>query len=752
MKKNLIALIIIASLSNLFAQSILDDYKRAESYLAEGISKVTFKTDVNPNWIKNSSSFWYKLKTRNGTEYKIVDAESGKKRSAFNQKELAKVISEKFDTSSTEYNLEIELKEIKSDLNTIVFKYNSKLWSFEKETKKIEEFVSKKSAKNINVSPDGKWEIVSKEYNLFLVDLTEKDTTQLTFDGVENYDYGYWPSWYAITNTVKEKSEKRTANVTWSSDSKKFYTYRVDRKNVTKLWMLKSAVENSFQAEPYYYERSLAGFDKTINVEYVIFDIEKNKNYKIDKKPFASFLSWDSPKWKDDSKSLNWFYTHRGHNLVEVLSINAETGKCKTLIKETSDTYVDPALFKVHYLKKQNQLLLTSERDDWNHIYRYNLETGELINQVTKGNFVVIEVTDINEEAEEIIFRAVGRDGQDPYLRFYYSVKFDGSKLKLLTPEDAYHYIQLSPDKKYFVDNFSRVDKKPESVLRKINGELVCKLEESDITDLVARGYRFPQTHKVKARDGKTDIYCCMFLPSNFDPAKKYPVIDATYSGPHRIWSPKTFMSAARNHMQPIAELGFIVVTVDGLGTAFRNKKFHEFSYQNLGDNGSPDHIVAIKQLAEKYSFMNISKVGIYGQSAGGYDAARAMFMYPDFYKVGVSASGNHDLRMSKAWWPELWMGYPAGKHYDEQSNLNHAHKLEGKLLLITGDMDNNVNPASTIKLADELMKHGKDFDLMILTNWDHAVWNNKYYYKLRWNYFVEHLLGKTPPRNYVIK
>ena len=750
--KNLISVLFIVLFSgSLFCQSIIEDYKRAESYLSEGISKVTFKTWVTPRWIKNENKFWYELKTRNGNEYKIVDLKTGKKSKAFDQKLFSELINKKFDIKSSEFDLKVKITEISGKKNRLKFQHQDKKWLYNLTTTEIREIKEKKETKDSNISPDGKWKIISKDYNLFLVDLVKKDTSGLTSDGVENYDYSYWPSWYAIENAVKPSNNTRSADVTWSPDSKKFFTYRLNRKNVTKLWMLKSAVENSFQAEPYFYERSLAGSEKTANVEYVIFDIEKKNNYRVDKKPFASFMSWDSPEWIDDSKNLKWFYTHRGHELVEVLLIDANSGKCKTLIKETSKTYVDPAMFKVHYTKN-DELFLTSERDDWNHIYRYNSKTGELINQVTKGEFVVLEITYIDERNKKIIFRAVGKDGSDPYLRIYYSVNFDGSNLKNITPEDAYHYIQISPDKKYFVDNFSRVDKKPETVVRTIDGELVCKLEESDITDLLDRGYTFAKTHKVKARDGKTDIYCCMFVPSNLDTTKKYPVIDATYSGPHRIWSPKTFMSAASNHMQPIAELGFIVVTVDGFGTAFRNKKFHEFSYQNLGDNGSPDHIAAIKQLAEKYSFIDTTRAGIYGQSAGGYDAARAMFMYPDFYKVGVSASGNHDLRMSKAWWPELWMGYPAGKHYDEQSNLNHADKLEGKLLLITGDMDNNVNPASTIKLADELMKHGKDFDLSILTNWDHAVWNNKYYYKLRWNYFVEHLLGKTPPKNYVIK
>jgi dipeptidyl aminopeptidase/acylaminoacyl peptidase len=328
-----------------------------------------------------------------------------------------------------------------------------------------------------------------------------------------------------------------------------------------------------------------------------------------------------------------------------------------------------------------------------------------------------------------------------------YRINRDGTGLILLTPEKAEHQIRLSPNKKYFVDTYSRVDLPPVSLLRRLkDGKILMKLQRADIKDLLATGWQPPEPFTVKARDGQTDLYGVIFRPTRFDPQKKYPVIDSSYSGPQAVRTPKSFRRGCLTLDQSVAELGFIVIAIDGLGTANRSKAFQDFSYKNLGDIGAPDHITGIKQLAKKYSCFDMTRVGIYGHSAGGYDAAHALLIHPEFYKVAVSSAGNHDHQMAKAWWPEHYQGYPVGKHYVEQSNLTLAENLQGKLLLIHGDMDNNVNPASTLRLAAELVKADKDFDLVLIPNRSHRLANHPYFIRKLWDHFVRHLHGKEPP------
>jgi dipeptidyl-peptidase-4 len=348
-----------------------------------------------------------------------------------------------------------------------------------------------------------------------------------------------------------------------------------------------------------------------------------------------------------------------------------------------------------------------------------------------------------------VYFTAAGREeGEDPYLVHLYRVDLDGSGLQNLTPEQAYHDVSLTPDKSYFVDNFSRADLPTKSVIRNLeDGVEVMDLEQADVQDIMDRGWNYPEPFAVKAADGITDIYGLIWRPTNFESSKKYPVIDQCYTGPHGITTPKTFRRALMSSANALSELGFILITVDGRGTAQRSKAFHDFSYRNLG-RGCEDHIPAIQQLAEKYPYMDTERVGIYGHSAGGYDTARALLQWPEFYKVGVSSAGNHDHWMAKAWWPEQYMGYPVGEFYEEQSNITNAGKLEGKLLLVHGTMDDNVNPASTIRLVDALIKNNKDFDLIIIPTSQHGFRGEygDYFMRKKWDYFVKHLHGVDPP------
>ena len=398
------------------------------------------------------------------------------------------------------------------------------------------------------------------------------------------------------------------------------------------------------------------------------------------------------------------------------------------------------------------EVLWASERDGWMHLYLYDGKTGTLKNQITSGAWVVRGIRHVDEDNRVLYFTAGGREaGRDPYLEHLYRVNLDGGGLRLLTPEDANHSIAFSPDGQYFVDTYSRVDHAPISVLRRASdGRTVRDLEQTNIDRLLATGWKWPEPFAAKARDGATDIYGIIWRPSTFDPSMRYPVVEQIYTGPHGFFVPKTF-SAYRNTAQSIAELGFVVIQVDGLGTARRSREFHLFSYRNLGDGGIPDHIAAMRQMAQQYPYMDLTRVGIYGHSAGGYDATRAILMHPDFYKVAVSSAGNHDHRLDKAVWNTQWMGLPIDKHYDEQSNVMQAHRLQGKLLLVHGDVDENVPVSATLRLVDALIKADKNFEMLIMPNQTHSLGRHPYFIRKRWNFFVEHLLDVKPPEDFRI-
>jgi dipeptidyl aminopeptidase/acylaminoacyl peptidase len=399
------------------------------------------------------------------------------------------------------------------------------------------------------------------------------------------------------------------------------------------------------------------------------------------------------------------------------------------------------------------EIVWSSERDGWNHFYLYDAETGALKNRITSGEWAVRAINAIDEKARVLYFSAGGREpGRDPYLRHLYKVGLDGTGLTLLTPEDADHNVTFSPDGAFFVDEYSRADVPTVSVLRRAqDGGVVKELERADVSRLQAIGWKAPEPFKAKAADGKTDLYGLIWRPTNFDPNRKYPVIENIYTGPHGAFVPKTF-AAYRHQQQAIAELGFITVFVDGRGTAFRSKAFRDVSYRNLGQGaGGDDHIAVMKQMAAKYPFMDLARVGVWGHSAGGYDSTHAILAHPEFYKVAVSSAGCHDNRMDKAIWNEQWMGWPVDKHYEEQSNYTLAKNLQGRLFLAHGDVDENVPMPATIKLVDALVAANKSFDLLIMPNRPHSFGNDPYFVRRRWDYFVKNLLGVEPPVNFQI-
>jgi len=740
----------------LYPQGNTESYVRAEKYLYFNIQKLVKNLEVRPNWVDKQNFLWFEKQTEKGYKFMLVRCKSGRVQDAFDHQKIADLLTKELK------------KDIKPDsLPFREFKYGDKLSSIEfklNDTINVNINLSnyflnkiknenRKLNKNESLSPDGKWMVFIRNYNLFAKSIPDGEEFALSIDGIDKNDYASPISWYKIVDESKGDIYDPEIDIVWSPDSKKFIAAKIDRRSKGKLFLFQSTPDSGYRAKIWSYERSLPGEMNTANIEYFVFNPGEKSVVKVNLDPFAECLNWNNPEWLDNKTAYFRKFT-RGYKAYDFYFIDTETGKCSNPIHEVAKTMIEYQMVDAKVTTKGDKIIWLSERDGWGHLYLINGITGQVINQITKGEYVVHSIQAMDEKNKTIWFIAGGKEFErDPYYKHLYKVNFNGSDLKLLTPEDADHSVWISPDNHFFVDNFSRADQKPKAVLRSmLDGKLIADIQESDISKLLATGWKYPKPFKVKGRDGITDIFGLLFYPTNFDATKKYPVIDATYTGPQAVRTAKSFIRAYRNDDVPIAELGFIVMTIDGFGTAFRSKAFHDVSYMNLGDIGAADHIGGLRQLARLYPYLDTTRVGIYGHSAGGYDAAHALFTHPEFYKVGVSTAGNHDNMMSKEWWDEQYMGMP-GKHYLEQSNLSLAKNLQGKLLIVTGDMDNNVNPANTLRLAGELIKANKDFDMIIFPNKDHgSLYYDLYLIRKRWDYFVKYLLGVEPPKEFEIK
>ena len=752
----LISLLILALTKISLSQGTSEDYQRAEKFLHFNIYNLVHNLNLNPNWINESSNFWFKTELENGHQFILVLADKNEVKQAFNHKKMAKALENELEKSINPDSLPFSKIKFKKDLKEILFKVDTLNFKYDITKNILSKYTPDKTnlKKNESKSPDGKWIAFVKNYNLYIKNIKTKDEFQLTTDGVDHFDYGTPLSWYEIVDLSVGNKYDPEIYVEWSPDSKKFMAIKLDRRNAKNLYLYQSLPEEGMRAKVWSYERALPGENSIPLQEFYIFDIKEKTNVKIDLKPFEDIWSGFAPSWTKDGSKFYFAQMARYYKSIDLYFANPNTGKAENIIHEDANTMIEYQMVDCKLIKNSEKVIWMSERDGWSHLYLYDGETGKLINQITKGEFVVRDITFVDDKNNVVYFIAGGKEkNRDPYFKHLYKINFDGTGMTLLTPENAEHEIQLSADKKYFIDNFSRVDLKPKAVLRRLfDGKLIKELQEANIDKLLATGWKYPEQFIVKARDGKTDIYGILQYPSNFNPTKKYPIIDNSYSGPQAVNAPKSFRRGIWNDWTPLAEVGFIVMRIDGLGTAMRSKAFHDFSYMNLGDIGALDHISGIKQLAKKHSYIDTSKVGIFGHSAGGYDAAHALLTHPEFYKVGVAIAGNHDQRMAKAWWPEQYMGAP-GNQYTDQSNLTLAKNLKGKLLLAHGDMDNNVNPACTYRLAAELVKHNKDFDLIITPNDNHGdAWGNKYLIRKRMDFFIKHLWDINPPKEFEFK
>lgn len=579
-----------------------------------------------------------------------------------------------------------------------------------------------------DTSLDGKWRAAIKDHNVVLSSVGASDEVTLTTDGKEG-------------NAYRERFH-------WSPDSKYMVALRVEKGQERKVSIVESSPRDQLQPKLHTFDYYKPG-DKLPHPRLALFDVAAKKQIPVSDELFPNPFTESgdvSIRWDKDSSRFTFRYNQRGHQVLRLVAVDAATGAASALVEEQTKTFIDySGKSFLEWLDDTGELIWMSERDGWNHLYLYDAKTGRVKNQITKGEWVVRGVDRVDKEQRQIWFRAGGViPGQDPYYIHYCRVNFDGSSLVVLTEGDGNHAVEFSPDRRFIIDSYSRVDAPAVTELRRASdGKLVCLLERGDATELAKTGWRAPERFVAKARDGKTDIHGVIVRPTNFDPAKKYPVIENIYAGPQGSFTPKSFSALPR--MMELAELGFIVVQMDGMGTSHRSKAFHDVCWKNIGDAGFPDRILWIKAAAANYPEMDITRVGIYGTSAGGQNALGGLLLHGDFYKAGVSDCGCHDNRMDKIWWNEQWMGWPVGKHYDEQSNVTLARNLQGKLLLMVGELDRNVDPASTMQVVNALVRANKDFEFVVVPGAGHGVAGSSYGKRRLQDFFVRHLLGVDP-------
>jgi dipeptidyl-peptidase 4 len=577
-----------------------------------------------------------------------------------------------------------------------------------------------------NASPDGKWIAGFKDHNLILTDRSTKKEIPLTKDGAAADGY--------------------EGPVFWSPDSSRLIAMRTVPGDDRKVNLIESSPKDQIYPKLHTLSYAKPGDKLTISKPH-LFDVAALTEIAVSDELFRNPWSITQLHWDRAGKEFVFLFNQRGHQALRLVGIDGATGKTRAIIDENSTTFIDYAgKFFLQAIEETGDILWMSERDGWNHLYRIDQATGAVKNPITHGEWVVRGVDRVDAAKRQIWFRAGGIvPNQDPYHVHHCRVNFDGTGLVVLTQGNGNHTIHPSPDGRFLIDTYSRVDMPPVTELRRADdGTLVCALETADMSLLVKAGWQVPERFVAKGRDGTTDIYGVIYRPTNFDPAKKYPVIEAIYAGPHGSFVPKEFR--AHHRPQEMAELGFIVVQIDGMGTSNRSKAFHDVCWKNLGDSGFPDRILWIRAAARTRPWMDIRRVGIYGGSAGGQSALRALLAHGDFYYVAVADCGCHDNRMDKIWWNELWMGYPMGPEYSEQSNVTNAHKLTGRLLLTVGELDRNVDPASTMQVVNALVKARKDFDLLIVPGAGHGIGESPYAARRRQDFFVRHLLGVAPP------
>jgi dipeptidyl aminopeptidase/acylaminoacyl peptidase len=746
-------------------QGILAAYARFDNY-AERLQNLPQNMPGTPAWLPDSSAFWYR-RTGGGTaEFVLVDARAATKAPAFDHARLATSLSAAAGQTYKATALPFTTIDFANGRDAVEFSIGAEPgraggaaaatparwrctltdYSCARVTtggpgagrqggqgrgggQGAATGVQAPGAapnEEVRVSPDGKRQALVRNFNIYVRNTGSADGTQLSTDGSEGVPYQF-------------------QTIVWSPDSMKIAAYKVRPGYSRVVHYVESSPAD--QVQPKYSTRPYPKPGDPVDIRYpAIFDVASRGQHIVDTTLFANPYAISNLVWRRDSRAVTFEYNQRGHQVFRVIEIDAATGRARAIVSEEPKTYFNYYDKKYRFdVADGRETIWMSERDGWNHLYLYDGATGQVRNQITKGNWVVRDVDHIDETNRVITFRASGMQaGKDPYLQHHYRINFDGTGLVALTTADADHTLTFSPDRAFYLDTYSRVDLPTVSELHKSSDQsLVMPIERADVTALTKAGWRTPEVFSAMGRDGKTDIWGVIVRPTNFDPSRRYPVIEYIYAGPHSAFVPKTFSLQA--NMGALAELGFVVVQIDGMGTSNRSKAFHDVAWKNIKDAGFPDRILWHKAAAAKYPYYDITRVGIFGNSAGGQNSTGALLFHGDFYKVAFSSVGCHDNRMDKISWNEQFMGWPVGPEYAASSNVENAHRLTGRLMLLVGELDTNVDPSSTFQVANALIKANKDFELIVIPGAGHGS-GGAFGARKRNDWFVRHLLGIEPP------
>ena len=738
--KKISVFFILVNFGTSFAQGTLAEYQKAISLDSLFRDKVT-NSPKNFHWQKNNL-LWYVNNTPDGKEYLWVNPSEKTQEKCFDHAVLAKLLSEKFEKDIDANHIDISELEFDADMAELKFTFDEKIVSFNPNQQELTIVESKTEDPKRDwgywgsrfdetnnppvMSPDSTMLAFIKNHNLYIKNTSTDEETRLSYDGAPGFFYSTY--------------------IKWSPDGKKIMAYKVRPGDERKIYFVESSPEDQFQPKLQSRDYLKPG-DELPFKSPQLFLIGEKKHIQVPTDEFGHQFGLNNIEWREDSSAFTFEYNQRGHQAYKVIAVDAITGAVKVLVNEVSKTFIDYNGKKYRYdIDDGKEIIWTSERDGWNHIYLYDGETGKVKRQLTKGEWVVRNVIHVDEENREVYFTASGMDkGQDPYFLHYFKVGFDGRNLTRFTKDNGNHQLTFSEDYEYYVDQYSRVDAPPVTLLKSSkNAKTLMQLQKADHSALLQEGWIAPEVFTSKGRDGVTDIWGVIIRPTSFDPNKTYPVIEYIYAGPHSSFVPKDFRSYYWS-MSSLAELGFIVVQIDGMGTSNRSKAFHDVCWKNLKDGGFPDRKIWIREAAKKYPYMDAENVGIFGTSAGGQNAAAALVFNSDFYDVAVSSCGCHDNRMDKIWWNEQFMGYPIEPHYAECSNVENAGQMGGDLMLILGEVDDNVDPASTMQFANALIKANKDFELVTIPGMGHSS-GGEFGERKRKDFFVKHLMDVDPP------
>ncbi|MGA2381837.1 MAG: DPP IV N-terminal domain-containing protein [Gemmatimonadales bacterium] len=736
-----------------------DDYARAERFMGYNTTPLVYGGAVRAAWLPGDR-FWYRNAIPEGYEFVLVDPARKTREGAFDHARLAATLSQMLDTAYDAYHLPFTQLEFTPDDRSITFTVRNRVFTCGLASSACTAAPRSVSPipPNSVLSPDSSKAAFIRDENLWVKDLAGGRETQLTTDGVK--DFGY-----ATDNAGWIHSDRPV--LLWSPDSRKIATFQQDQLGVGEMYLVQARVGHPVLEE---WKYPLPGDSVITTIQRVVVDLDGPRVVRL-RMPADQHRSTTcdhiacgaSPAgtltdvaWSPDGLELVFVSTSRDHQREWVRVADARTGAVREVFAESTATFFESGFGHVNWeaLWGSNELIWYSERTDWGHLYLYDLASGRLRTAITQGSWKVLQVLRTDEPARTLFFTAAGREPGDPYFRRLYRVRMGGTGLVLLTPDSADHSVTFAPDGRYFLDSYSTPVTPPVTVLRDADGRLVMQVERADISRLLATGWKPPIPFTVKARDGVTDLYGLLFRPTAFDSTRKYPIVNNVYPGPQTGSVGSRSFAAARGDAQALAELGFVVVQLDAMGTPMRSHSFMAAYYGDMGDNGLPDQVAGMRQLAQRYPWIDLDRAGIWGHSGGGYAAADAILRYPDFFKVAISEAGNHDQREYEDDWGEKWQGLlerrgDGSTNYDGQANENLARNLKGKLLIAHGTTDDNVPPYNTLLLVNELIKANKDFDLLLLPNRRHGFGSEPYMVRRRWDYFVRNLMGAEPPHEY---